>query len=30
MNNNDILVSPIWYNDKILIGDFPVFRKKSI
>ena len=25
MNNNDILVSPIWYNDKILIGDSPIF-----
>ena len=27
MNNNDILVSPIWYNDKILIGDSPIFKK---
>ena len=27
MNNNDILVSPIWYNDKILIGDSPIFLK---
>ena len=26
MNNIDILVLPIWYNDKILIGDSPIFK----
>ena len=27
MNNDDILVSPIWYKDKILIGDSQIFKK---